>query len=108
MRTERRLAPRYPFIAMAEIIDEKENARKSSQVRDLSLQGCYVEMINPFPEGTNVVVEIYTESEFLEARARVAYFEPKQGMGLTFDEMPEYFAKVLKRWLLQAKQAKAS
>src|SRR5258705_11614492 len=31
MRTERRLAPRYPFLAMAEIIDEKENARKSSQ-----------------------------------------------------------------------------
>jgi PilZ domain len=108
MRTERRLAPRYPFLAMAEIIDEKENARKSSQVRDLSLQGCYVEMINPFPEGTNVMVEIYTENEFLEARARVAYFEPKQGMGLTFDEMPEYFAKVLKRWLLQAKEAKAS
>jgi len=82
MRTERRLAPRYPFLAMAEIIDEKENARKSSQVRDLSLQGCYVEMINPFPEGTNVMVEIYTENEFLETRAKVAYFEPKQGMGL--------------------------
>ena len=108
MRTERRLAPRYPFLALAEIIDEKENARKSSQVRDLSLQGCYVEMINPFPEGTTVVVEIYTETEFLEARAKVAYFEPKQGMGLTFDEMPEYFAKILKRWLLQAKEAKAS
>jgi PilZ domain-containing protein len=108
MRTERRVAPRYPFIAMAEIIDEKENARKSSQVRDLSLQGCYVEMINPFPEGTNVMVEIYTESEFLEARARVAYFEPRQGMGLTFDEMPAYFAKILNRWLQQAKEARAS
>jgi PilZ domain len=108
MRTERRLAPRYPFIAMAEIIDEKENARKSSQVRDLSLQGCYVEMINPFPEGTSVMIEIYTETEFLEARGRVAYFEPKQGMGLTFSEMPEYFAKTLNRWLSQAKRAKAS
>lgn len=108
MRTERRLAPRYPFIAMAEIIDEKENARKSSQVRDLSLQGCYVEMVNPFPEGTNVTIEIYTETEFLETRGRVAYFEPKQGMGLTFSEMPEYFAKTLDRWLSQAKQAKAS
>ena len=108
MRTERRLAPRYPFIAMAEIIDEKENARKSSQVRDLSRRGCYVEMINPFPEGTSVMIEIYTETEFLETRGRVAYFEPKQGMGLTFSEMPEYFAKTLDRWVSQAKQAKAS
>jgi PilZ domain len=108
MRTERRLAPRYPFIAMAEIIDEKENSRKSSQVRDLSLQGCYVEMINPFPQGTNVTIEIYTETEFLETHATVAYFEPKHGMGLTFSEMPEYFAKILNRWLTQAKQARAS
>lgn len=108
MRTERRVGPRYPFIAMAEIIDEKENARKSSQVRDLSLHGCYVEMVNPFPEGTNVTVEIYTENEFLEARARVAYFEAKQGMGLTFSEMPEYFTKILSKWVSQAKEVKAN
>jgi hypothetical protein len=108
MRTERRLAPRYPFIAMAEVFDEKENARKSSKVRDLSLQGCYVEMIDPFPQGTNVTIEIYTETEFLETHAKVAYFEPKQGMGLTFSEMPEYFAKILNKWLSQAKEPKAN
>src|ERR1700747_1429739 len=108
MRTERRLAPRYPFIAMAEIFDEKENPRKPSQVRDLSLQGCYVEMMDPFPQGTNVTIEIYIETEFLEAHAKVAYFEPKQGMGLTFGEMPEYFAKILNRWLSQAKVPKAN
>jgi hypothetical protein len=93
---------------MAEIFDEKENARKSSQVSDLSLHGCYVEMMNPFPEGTSVTVEIYTETEFLETHATVAYLEPKEGMGLTFNEMPEYFANVLKRWLAQAKGRKAN
>ena len=103
MRTERRRAPRYPFIAMAEIVDEKENARTSSRVSDLSLHGCYVEMLDPFPQGTNVMLEIYTESEFLEVHATVAYFEPKQGMGLIFSEMPQYFASVLNRWVLQAK-----
>jgi hypothetical protein len=40
MSTERRRAPRYPFIAMAEIVDEKENARTSSRINDLSLHGC--------------------------------------------------------------------
>jgi hypothetical protein len=108
MRAERRRAPRYPFIAMAEITDEAENARTSSQVTDLSLHGCFVEMMNPFPYGTNVLIEIYTETEFLEAHATVARFEPKQGMGLTFDEMPAHFAGVLNKWLRQAKGRKAN
>jgi hypothetical protein len=102
MRVERRREPRYPFIARAEIVDEKENARTSSRVSDLSRHGCYVEMMNPFPQGTTVLIEIYTEEEFLEAHGTVAFFEPKQGMGLTFDEMPPYFAGVLEKWLEQA------
>ena len=102
MRTERRREPRHPFIARAEIIDEKENARTSSRVSDLSRHGCYVEMPNPFPEGTTVVIEIYTETEFLEAHGTVAHIEPKRGMGLTFDEMPSYFAGVLSKWVEKA------
>jgi len=102
MRTERRREPRHPFIARAEIIDEKENARTSSRVSDLSRHGCYVEISNPFPEGTTVVIEIYTETEFLEAHGTVAHIEPKRGMGLTFGEMPSYFAGVLSKWVEQA------
>jgi len=87
---------------MAEIVDEKEQARTASRVSELSLHGCYMEMPNPFPQGTNVLIEIYTETEFLEAHATVAYLEPKQGMGLTFSEMPAHFASVLKKWLVRA------
>ena len=56
MQLDRRREPRYPFIAMAEIVDEKENVRTSSRVSDLSLHGCYIELNNPFPQGTNVSV----------------------------------------------------
>jgi len=90
---------------MAEITDEKENARVSSRVGDLSLQGCYLEMANPFPEGTPVLVEIYTDTEFLEAHATVAYREPNAGMGVKFEEIQPYFATVLNQWLLQAKKS---
>jgi len=93
---------------MAEIVDEKENARTSSQISDLSPRGCYVEMLNPFPQGTNVLIEIYTETEFLEVHATVAYLEPKQGMGLTFSELPPQFAGVLNKWLRQANGRKAN
>lgn len=108
MRTERRRSPRYPFIASAEITDEQENIRTTSRVSDLSKHGCYVEMPNPFPQGTNVLIEIYTEAEFLEAHATVAYLEPKEGMGLTFAEMPPYFASVLNKWLKQANGRRAN
>jgi hypothetical protein len=102
MRPERRRAARFPFTATAEIIAEKQDARSPSKVTDLSLHGCYVEMTNPLPQGTNVLIEIYTETEFLETPATVAYFDPQQGMGLTFGEMHGYFASVLNRWLEKA------
>ena len=108
MKAERRREPRYPFIAMAEIMDEKENARTSSRISDLSQHGCYVEMMNPFPQGTNVMIEIYTETESLETHATVAFIESREGMGLNFREMPEYSASVLNRWLVQAKKNKAN
>ncbi|MGB8495810.1 MAG: PilZ domain-containing protein [Candidatus Acidiferrum sp.] len=102
MRLERRRAPRHPFVASADIVDERESVRTTSRVSDLSLHGCYVEMMNPLPQGTNVLMEIYTDTEFLETHATVVYFEPKQGMGLTFTEMPACFASVLNKWLEQA------
>jgi hypothetical protein len=103
MRPERRRAPRYPFVAMAEIVDENENARTSSRVSDLSPHGCYVEMMNPFPQGTDVTIEICTETESVETRATVAHFEPKRGMGLIFSDMPEHCTNVLNRWVVQAR-----
>jgi hypothetical protein len=108
MRAERRRETRYPFYAMAEIVDERENARTSSRISDLSLHGCYVEMANPFPAGTNVMIEICTETESVETQATVAFFEAKQGMGLMFREMPEYYTNVLHRWLAEAKGRKAN
>jgi hypothetical protein len=104
MRTERRHVPRYPFSALAEIVDEQENARTSSRVSDLSLHGCYVELKNPFPEGTNVMIEISTDNESLETHATVAHIEPKRGMGLTFGEMSKSLENVLNRWVVRAKE----
>lgn len=104
MQDERRSGPRYPFIAMAEIVDDHESARTSTRINNLSHHGCYVETKAPFPPGTSVTIEIYTETESLETPARVAYLEPKAGMGLIFDKMPEYFTNTLKKWLREAKR----
>lgn len=99
MSVERRRSSRIPFVASAEIIDEEENTRSSSQVSDLSLHGCCVKTSNPFPVGTSVTVEIYRDADFLEAPATVAYFTPQKAMGLTFTTLEPQFAAVLKKWL---------
>ncbi len=103
MPDERRRSQRIPFAASAEIIDEAENTRSTSQVCDLSLHGCFVQLLNPFPEGTPVTIEIYKDEEFVETTATVAYFMPKRGMGLTFTGMEPQFASILKKWLAQSK-----
>jgi PilZ domain len=103
MSLERRRNPRIPFVASAEIIDEDENTRTASQLSDLSLHGCFVQLPNPFPEGTSVTIEIYKDEDFLETPATVAYFMPKRGMGLTFTSMEPQFAAILKKWLSKSK-----
>jgi PilZ domain len=99
---ERRREPRMAFSAAAEILDEQDDSRTPTRVRDLSLGGCYVEMTNPFPAGKNVLIEIYTDSEFLETHATVAFFESSHGMGLTFSVMQPFFTEVLNKWLAEA------
>jgi len=99
---ERRRTPRYPFSAIAEIVDQQEDLRVQSQVRDLSSGGCYVETPDPLPPGKNVIVEIYTDNEFLESHATVAFSESHHGMGLCFGVMQPYFAAILHAWLAQA------
>ena len=96
MSVERRRSSRIPFAASAEIIDDAENTRSTSQVSDLSLHGCFVQLPNPFPEGTSVTIEIYKDEDFVETPATVAYFMPKRGMGLTFTGTEPQFAAVLK------------
>ena len=84
---EGRRTPRIPFVATAEIIDEAENTRTTSQLSDLSLHGCFVQLPNPFPEGTPVTIEIYKDEDFVETSATVAFLMPKRGMGLSFAGM---------------------
>jgi hypothetical protein len=103
MSVERRRSSRIPFAASAEIIDEAENTRSTTQVSDLSLHGCFVQLPNPFPEGTPVTIEIYKDEDFVETPATVAYFMPKRGMGLTFTGTEPQFAAVLKKWVSQSK-----
>ena len=106
MEQERRRSPRYPFIATAELVEQASDTRMVSRVSELGSHGCYLDMMNPFPQGTRVLVKIFTDSEFFESLATVAYSQHNMGMGVKFEEIKPQFATVLNQWLLKAMGAK--
>jgi hypothetical protein len=96
---ERRREPRFPFIASAQVTDEAIGSQLPSRISDLSLHGCYVDIINPFPNGTSVQIKIFTETHEFEAPATVVYNHPHLGMGLLFRQVNPESMAVLNSWL---------
>jgi hypothetical protein len=103
MESEKRRTPRYIFFAAAELIEEKSDVRIASRLSELSLRGCYLDMMNPFPVGTSILLKIWTdESTVFQTSAKVIYSQPNIGSGVQFvDVEPKYLA-VLEHWLEEA------
>jgi hypothetical protein len=99
MEQIQRRVPRYPFVAAAEVLAESSGSRMSARISDLSVAGCYVDTINPLPDGTLVHVKIFTEMQTFEAPAKVVYSHTHLGMGLMFGEVQPNAQVVLQDWL---------
>ena len=103
---EKRRSPRYSFIASAELIEQKADVRIASRVSELSLHGCYLDMMNPFPQGTLVLVKISAGDSFFEAKAKIVYSQPNMGAGVGFLEVGTESQAALERWLDEAEKEK--
>ena len=99
---EKRRTPRYPFIAVAEITDIGSGAQLNSQVSELSLNGCYIDMLNTLPVNSQVTLKIFADSECFDAAASVIYAHQGLGMGLAFQEVSLKSGALLRRWLQKA------
>ena len=99
MDRERRRTPRYVFFASAELLEEKSEVRIASRVSELSLYGCYLDMMNPFPMDTVVLLKISANEQLFEAKAKVIYSQPNMGAGVTFLEVQPEFLPILEHWL---------
>ena len=105
MKREQRRTPRYTFIASAELIEQKTDVRIATRVSELSLHGCYLDMMNPFPMHTVVRVKIWTEENVLiETKACVIYSQPNRGAGLAFVDLDPRYAPLLEKWLAKAEK----
>ena len=102
MAEERRRTLRFPFEATAEVSQVNSEARLPARVTEISLNGCLLQMSEPFADGTMLLVKIFVEGSFFEANAKVLYSQPNAGIGIAFHDLKPYFVSVLKKWLLTA------
>jgi PilZ domain len=101
MDSERRRAPRYPFIADAEVIEIASDTKLSAKTGDLSIGGCFLDMLNPSPEGTEIQVRISHASTTFTARGRVVFIFPNMGMGVVFTRVEDDQLPALQKWLAE-------
>ena len=97
---ERRLALRQPFTAAVTIISAHAQMRLRARTADLSANGCYVDTMNPYPQGTCLQLQLSREEKTFETTAEVRCSHPGMGMGLAFLGPPEQDS-LLATWLSQ-------
>jgi PilZ domain len=102
LTAERREARRYSFVCPAELIDVAGSTRISARTTDMSLRGCYIDTLNPFPLGTRVRLQLMKNGEQLEFRAKVTSCHMGSGMGLLFERLTSAQKKTLASWLEKA------
>ncbi len=104
LKREQRRTPRYTFIASAELIEETTDVRIATRVSELSLHGCYLDMMNPFPQDTLVLVKIFAGDDFFQAKSKIIYVQPNLGAGVSFLQIEQQHLTVLQHWLDQAQK----
>lgn len=96
---EQRREPRYPFVASIDLLEAQSETRASTRTCDLSLHGCYVDTMNPFPVGSKVHITITHADTTFTADGAVAHSQPNIGMGISFTALKPDQERVLIKWL---------
>ena len=65
MESESRRSPRYPFFAAAELTEPTSGARLMASTSDLGSNDCYLDTINPLPQGTVIRIQITYQDKSL-------------------------------------------
>jgi PilZ domain len=97
--SDRRGTNRSAFIAPVEMVEMRTGSRIRARTSDLSLQGCYVDTLNPLPVGTAVRLQIQRAGMILDVLANVSSRHVGSGMGLVFGEIAGAQRAVLQSWL---------
>lgn len=98
---KKRAVRRCSFVASVEVTDANSEARLSARTSELGMGGCYVDALNPFPNGTLISLRILRDQGAFETKGKVVYSDEKFGMGVAFTEMTGDQRAVLEGWLAE-------
>jgi PilZ domain len=105
MESEHRHAPRYQFIAEAEVTEISSDTKLIAKTSDLSLGGCFLDMLNPSPAGTDVQIRISHKSATFTTLGRVVFVLPNMGMGVEFRSVDDDQQAILQEWISELSRA---
>jgi hypothetical protein len=108
MGSERRRAPRYQFIADAEVVEIESGTTLKAKTGDLSIGGCFLDMLNPSPEGTEIRVTISRGNSTFTGLGRVVFVFPNLGMGVAFTTSEVLQTAILEGWIEELKLGNAA
>jgi hypothetical protein len=100
-RGKRRAVLRCALVASAEVMEPASRAQLKARTSELGLGGCYIDTLNPFPQGTVVQLRILRDTGLFETQAKVVYSDVRFGMGLAFTEMTGEQRSLLESWLAE-------
>jgi PilZ domain len=103
---QKRSCPRYPFSPAVEAIDDQASFRIRGRRSDISRNGCYTDMINPFAAKSVVSLVITKDNQLFKTRARVIYSQIGMGMGLLFTTADPDQLLLLGTWLAELNEGK--
>jgi hypothetical protein len=81
---ERRQFARHPCRIEAQVTVEDGSVSLAGKITDISLGGCYVEMLSPLPAETAVRLSFMLDGSVLEPSGRVRSSQIGTGMGIAF------------------------
>jgi c-di-GMP-binding flagellar brake protein YcgR len=93
--SERRGYVRQQVRVEAEVIGLEDGVRLRGVVVDISMTGCFVEMLSPLSVGSAVSITLESGDERMRSRGEVRSGLP--GMGIQFKEMDENSQKALRQ-----------
>jgi hypothetical protein len=96
---DRRASSRAKCATSVEVYPTGEAAPIRTRTADLSLGGCFLEMPNPLPAGTQIRIALWVKDFKLWANAEVITSTPGFGIGVKFTEMTEQDRNQLKQFI---------
>lgn len=104
---ERRKAPRYTFVATTLLTDITSATKLKGKVMEISRSGCYVDILNALPVGTQLMVNISCDRGTLALKGKILYIHQGIGMGVVFLDPPQDQLEILDAWIAELPPADA-